>query len=538
MKKKIWIPLLVVIAVLLVAGTVLAIWLLMPKKLTKERLISTVNQTVALLGEGIPLNQESPYARLEEWLADREMGITCRAEHKLDKERIDKKWDCKISLKDGNVYVQQSIFNYDFLSSSINKIYSLRSNLFTSVQPKDDNSVFAAEITELNDPDVPSHLQLDLPAMTEEDVTEGEGELIIGNDYISRFLIAVVNGMPSETIDATTLSAIKTAIPGVIENLGLRAAIKTDGDFLYAVSLSFAANEELRTMLQLPTDADLSGELLFTVKSKEESTLFLSLSMADRLSAELSTQTFYAHGKPQTCHLSLDMFVKEGFANTSYHAFEGTAKALTFYADESTSVTATIDLSTLGKEERLPPLEGSLSTTRELARIFVNGEETSYNDLPRNLKDSIDASLVKKERASVTVTHEEEQLDTITWSSNIKNIPWTAAKITVCWNEAPAPITLPENHLNVLENPQPYATTANDIHKFLVNAGALDHVTGNSAVYRMDDLFLIVTVSKIGEGENRTTKCSFTVSDYMPGGHDEVIFKNGNYTFAYLDAIN
>jgi ABC-type Fe3+/spermidine/putrescine transport system ATPase subunit len=93
-------------------------------------------------------------------------------------------------------------------------------------------------------------------------------------------------------------------------------------------------------------------------------------------------------------------------------------------------------------------------------------------------------------------------------------------------------------HLTVLENPQPYATAANDIHKFLVDAGMLDSYSGSSAVYRMDGLVLIVTVSKIGGGENATTECSFIVSDYMPGGHDEVIFKNGHYTFAYLDAIN
>lgn len=530
MKKKIWIPLLVVLAVLLVAGTVLAIWLLTPKKLTKKRLIAAVNQTVALLSEGIPLDQESPYARLEEWLADREMGITCQAEQKLSPSYSDK-WNCTLSLQDGIVYVQQS--NNDY--SPTNTAYALRSNVFTTVHPKAENADFVARITELSDPTLPSRLQLDLPEITEEDVTEAEGELIISRAYISRVLVAVASSIPSDGMDEAALAAIKTAIPGATENLGLRMAIKTEGDFLYALSLSFAANEELLATLQLPADTDLSGELLYTVKSKEESTL--SLRIADRLTLEAGIQTTYVRGKAQTCHLSLDMDVKEGFVQSVY-GFNGTAYSIVFCADETIRASLTVDLSSLGREERLPPLEAELLITRELGRIFVNSEETAYNDLPRNLKDVIDDYLVKKEHATVTVVQEEGQFDTITWSANMKSIPWTAAKITIYWNKAADHITLPENHLTVLENPQPYATAANDIHKFLVDAGMLDSYSGSSAVYRMDGLVLIVTVSKIGGGENATTECSFIVSDYMPGGHDEVIFKNGHYTFAYLDTIN
>jgi ABC-type ATPase involved in cell division len=145
------------------------------------------------------------------------------------------------------------------------------------------------------------------------------------------------------------------------------------------------------------------------------------------------------------------MDVKEGFVQSVY-GFNGTAYSIVFCADETIRASLTVDLSSLGREERLPPLEAELLITRELGRIFVNSEETAYNDLPRNLKDVIDDYLVKKEHATVTVVQEEGQFDTITWSANMKSIPWTAAKITIYWNKAADHITLPENHLTVLEN--------------------------------------------------------------------------------------
>ena len=519
MKKKLRIPLRVLLALLLVAGGLLAFWLLSPKRITKAILIQTVNQSVALLRKGLPPEQESSYERLEEWLSDRETELSIRIDQN----------DYVFSASDGNLYVRQPSFPQ-------NQIYTLHDGLLTTVRiEKGGYGDYHASIVEIEEPEMPDRLQLDLPEMTEADVTEAGDELIISRDYLSRLLVAVLNGMPpSEQLDPAMLATIKTAIPGVIENLGLRLAIQTRGDFLYAVSLSFFANEELLTMLQLPADTTLDGELLYAVRSKEESAL--SLRITDRLTAETTVRTDYLRGEPSACHVTMDMTVKEGFASTTMHTLSGVRQSMTLWADQRIHADVTVDLSDREREGCLPPIEATLTITRELSRITLDGEETAYDDLRESMQRKIDNALEEQEKATLSVSHEQEDCDTLTWKSNVRIIPLASVQAKFYPEKAPSYPLGPVDELNgLLQDPHRYLARAQEIRDFLAVCARADvekdpHNCASYSVYHhMDDVTIVVNLDQINN-LNIPPKFSFYFEEHRetwPPYYHEVVLENG-----------
>ncbi len=494
MKKKILIAALILLAILLVAGGILAAWLLTPKKITKARLINTVNQAVDFLNAEGSAERPDFYTQLEEWLAGHEMSMTCHAEQKADSS-FTPAWDYIFARKDGNLYVHQKLPH----PNDEHYLYTLRDNIFIQAELySGDLDPFIKRIEEIKKSEA-SRLQLDLPAMTEEDVTEAEGELIISNDYISRVLTAVINAIPSEALDAQALATIKTAIPGVIEKLGLRVAIKTAGDFQYAVSLSFSANEELLSILGLPTETDLSGELLYIVKSKQESTL--TLRIADRITAEASAKMTYTRGKPQSCHLSLDMTEKSFYSHSFTCNMKGEEAYISLLADKKTSFTVTIDLSEPDKVKRLPPIEGRILVTRTANRIIVNEEEIPYADLKGVLRHKVDVMLAEKEQATFTIAHTDSACDTFTWESDLASIPWATATITFRWEDGSLfyPVEPTDNLYTLLHNPRMYwerGIAIRDALEARIQEDAANnlHYSVSYAVYhRMGDYTLVIS---------------------------------------------
>lgn len=433
--------------------------------LTAASLASRVNATIERINAFDPSNVDAEdllekldLSAIAEKLTELEAQVAVRT------ERADGSTESVTAIKNGLLYSPaQGTYGYDsFLTIAggalvslvyaeqdgqtyANASYLVLSAMLDSLQTEQDLEAPA---------DLLAGITLSLPLITEEDFTVNGETFTVRNSYVAAVASALLDSLPREAFpDESTLASIKTMLPGLIENLGLRISLQIKGAAIVGFSLSFDANDDFRAMFGIPSTTTLKGGLAVAMTDDGSGlrSLLLELEIGDLIDLTFSTNATYANGKTQTLTLELTGNLADILLGSDYDYRYDVATdehidiEYTVMGDLTFNVNITVNPQALlvGASPSLRFINGQIFMEASNAVLYVDGVPLT------GTPDSIGGELLASCEGDARITISSDQTGvsetTITIESDVPGEEEdTRFVITIIAGSAPAFKELPE----------------------------------------------------------------------------------------------
>lgn len=223
-------------------------------------------------------------------------------------------------------------------------------------------------------------VKLSLPLMTEQDILADGQTFTIQNSYITSLIKAAFSGLPEEIMDAETLASIRTMLPGLIDNLGLRVTLQAKGAAVVGYEIAFDANGDFNALLGLSTETAVKGR--YAVNMTDDGLHMKDLALEAEIGGELTlaftVDAAYTDAVLNTVTVEMDMDILDEeldllYGNSAYYSLRG---------DQQIDMSFTITPGALqaGSAQDARLIEGSLKTAMANGAIYEDGVLTSEPD--------------------------------------------------------------------------------------------------------------------------------------------------------------
>jgi hypothetical protein len=349
-------------------------------------------------------------------------------------------------------------------------------------------------------------LDLSLPLMTEEDVTVEGTTFVIKNSYITSVVKSALDALPEELIaDTQGIAALKTMLPGLLDNLGLRISLETKGDKIVGNAVTFDANKDFNTLLEIPADIVIKGGYAVALSDDGEKLrgLQMDLEITGVIDFGFAADVIYTERGLETATLDFDCnlsgveiatesipyYDEWGYYNEFYYAVE---------ADMAINLDLTLLPGALSADAPLDAalLNGSFKMSTKNSVAMLDGEPAEDDDPVANaLLDSAVSG------GEITVASSKSAANTtaITVEMHMADGTESRVTLTLMLGDAPAFVAPPAEASAVLQ--EEYLALYEELLTAAANSGlfgGFDYLTedGNTVsfvYYGIADSFTVTT---------------------------------------------
>lgn len=372
-------------------------------------------------------------------------------------------------------------------------------------------------------------VDLSLPLLTEEDVTVDGTTFIIQNSYVTSFFKAAIDSFVTEgTAMESDLAAVKTMLPGLIDNLGLKIAIETKGASVVGYSVSIDANEEFNALIGAPAEIDFKASYAITMTDdgRNLSGIQLDVEVTDMIDLAFAASVTYADEEIETLTVDMDCDLKNQNIISEYQEKQddmwGNPVEVYYVlqADLSVSLDLTVSPRALLADA---PAELRLANGTFTASV-VNGQVTA-DGVPAAKDDAFAASMLEGALGTLTVTVSSEKPEAET---NVVTVKVTTPdgeeqeiKVTLTLGKAPGFVAMPDAATNLL-----YEAYSDEYVMMYDMVSNFSEFTGSFYYFTEDGNTLLFDYYGFGDGGDSFTVMPGQVAD--PYAH-QIVYDNGDY---------
>ena len=264
------------------------------------------------------------------------------------------------------------------------------------------------EYEEQSPADILASLDIELPLMTEEDIAVDGTTFTIKNSYITNVIKALLDSLPEGSLgDESGLASLKTMLPGMIDNLGLKIEMEAKGAEIIGFSFSFDANSDFKAMFDIPADVVIKGSFAATATDDGEdlSSLALDLELAGLIDLGFVVSATYADDELDTITLDLDLDLNDvqlaSYYDWRFDEAAGSIAELDYSLMGNISLRLDLSLTPKailkGAAPNLRLMTGSFSITMDPETLYVNGE-------PMDEPDEIGSTMIENNHGTYAVS--------------------------------------------------------------------------------------------------------------------------------------